>query len=126
MHKWNFKYNRCNCFTDIYIYILVSLTFLEKVLLLMSLDVSGFHRWKAMLKKMDEVDVRVQAGQDSHHPLMILGWANKISPTLFIHQTGYLVFWLLFMPARNLNLVQGTMHLSSMSSWPLSPCRTEC
>eukprot|EP00913_Durusdinium_trenchii_P024543 g23041.t1 len=29
--------------------------------------------WKLMLKKMEEQDGRVQAGQDSHHPLMILG-----------------------------------------------------
>lgn len=30
-------------------------------------------RWKAMLAKMEECDARVAAGEDTHHPLMILG-----------------------------------------------------
>ena len=43
--------------------------------LLESLTPNGAHRfrWKAMLAKMEECDVRVAAGEDTHHPLMILG-----------------------------------------------------
>jgi hypothetical protein len=30
-------------------------------------------RWKAMLKKMEEVDAKVAAGEDTHRPMMVLG-----------------------------------------------------
>lgn len=43
--------------------------------LLESLTPNRAHRfrWKAMLAKMEECDARVAAGEDTHHPLMILG-----------------------------------------------------
>ena len=36
-------------------------------------DAATSAEWKAMLAKMEECDVRVAAGEDTHHPLMILG-----------------------------------------------------